>query len=466
MSMIARKDWLEFVRDRRLVLMAALVAALALTAIITSWTRVSAYEADRNIAEQRDRTTWENQGARNPHSVAHFATWAMRPLTSMALLDPGVTPYAGSAIWMEAHNQNPARARPVEDSAQAIDLGSFSIAWVLQILVPLLIAIIAAGSIARERERGTLRLMLASGADARFLVRRKLGSVGRIAGLLIAPLVGAAVVASLLAGSVDLLRLIFWAFAYLIFFAIIVAGSVAISARAKTSGQAMLTLVALWLFAFLLVPRAAAGLAETLAPQASADALFTAMQADLDKEPDIWEKDAKAFEAGVMARYGVARVEDLPVSLDGIRLEESEAQGNKVFDQHFGALTDSYADQRMVVQASAVLSPLTAIQNVSMALAGTDMAHQLAFQQQAEAHRRNLITGLNTDMIEKGKGLDFDYKADAALWKQFKDFRFLSPALGDVLRTVWIDLAILAAWLIAALLLLGRAARRLSCKGV
>lgn len=462
MSAIARKDWLEFVRDRRLVLLSALVAALALTAIITSWVRVAAYEADRTIAEQRDRTTWEAQGARNPHGVAHFATWAIRPLTPMALLDPGVTPYAGSAIWMEAHNQNPARARAVEDSARAIDLGSFSIAWILQMLVPLLIAIIAAGAVARERERGTLRLMLASGADAQTLVRRKLGSVGRIGGLLIAPLGLAAIAGSLLAGPVDLLRLALWTIFYLIFFVTIVIGSVAVSARTRTTGQAVLVLVAIWLFAFLLVPRAAAGLAETVVPQPSADAMFTAMQADLEKEPDIWDKEAKAYEAGVMKQYGVTRIEDLPVSVDGLRLEESEAQGNRVFDKHFGALAATYAKQRNVVRASGLFSPLAAMQNVSMALAGTDMAHQLSFQQQAETHRRKLITGLNTDMIKNGKVGGFDYKSDPGLWKQFKDFRFATPELGDVLRTIWADLAVLVAWLVAALLLLRAAATRLS----
>jgi hypothetical protein len=49
----------------------------------------------------------------------------------LAVLDPGVTPYAGSAIWMEAHNRNPARARPVEDAASAFDLGRFSAAYAL-----------------------------------------------------------------------------------------------------------------------------------------------------------------------------------------------------------------------------------------------------------------------------------------------------------------------------------------------
>lgn len=454
MSAIARKDWLEFVRDRRLMLLSALVAALALTAIITSWVRVAAYETDRTIAEQRDRSTWEAQGARNPHGVAHFATWAMRPLTPMALLDPGVTPYAGSAIWMEAHNQNPARARAVEDSARAIDLGSFNIAWVLQILVPLLIGIIAAGAVARERERGTLRLILAQGANAQTLVRRKLGSIGRIAMVIVAPLGLAAVAGSILAGPVDLSRLALWAISYVVFFAIIVIGSVGVSARTKTTGQAVLVLVAIWLFAFLLVPRAAAGLAEIRVPQPSADKLFTAMQLDVDKEPDIWDKDAKAYEAGILKQYGVTRIEDLPVSIDGLRLEESEAQGNRVFDKHFGALAATYAAQRNVVRVSGLFSPLVAIQNVSMALAGTDMAHQFAFQQQAEAHRRMLITGLNTDMIENGKVGGFDYKSDPSLWKKFKDFRFAAPELGDVLRTIWVDMAVLAAWLMAMLLAL------------
>lgn len=112
---IIRKDALELSRDRRLVLMALLVLALAMTAILSSYVRVSAYEADRAATVETDRGTWEAQGARNPHSAAHFAKWAFKPLTMGAVLDPGITSYAGSAIWMEAHHQNPAVARPIDD---------------------------------------------------------------------------------------------------------------------------------------------------------------------------------------------------------------------------------------------------------------------------------------------------------------------------------------------------------------
>lgn len=462
MNGIARKDWLEFLRDRRFVLMALLVAALGLTAVATSFVRVTAHETDRLATETRDRKTWEAQGERNPHSVAHFATWALRPQTPLSLLDPGVTPYAGAAVWMEAHNQNPARARPIEDSAGAIDLGSFSIAWVLQYILPLVIAVIAGGAVARERERGTLRLMLVNGADAGGIVRRKAASVGRIAALIAVPLLTLGIAAAAWAGPFEIVRLAAWTLAYLLFIAIIVAIAVAVSAQSRSTSQAILILIGLWLFAFLLVPRAGAGLAETIVPQPSGDALFAKMQEEVDKEPDIWEgQGAQAFEAGVMRRYGVIRKEDLPVSLDGLRLKESERQGNAVFESNFGALAVTYAGQRDVLRWANLLSPLPALQNVSMALAGTDMAHQLAFQGQAEAHRRTLITQLNQDMIDHGAGKDFDYKAGTDLWKSTKDFVFAKPGIGVAMRSVWADALILIGWLIVALALLAAAGRRL-----
>lgn len=125
---IVAKDARELRRDRRAVAMIVLVLILGLTAVATSFARVSAYESDRAATIMKDRQTWEAQGARNPHSVTHFATWAFRPLTAGALLDPGISSYAGSAIWMEAHNQNPARARPVEDQVMTLATGEFSIA--------------------------------------------------------------------------------------------------------------------------------------------------------------------------------------------------------------------------------------------------------------------------------------------------------------------------------------------------
>ena len=444
MSAISAKDWTEFVRDRRLLLAAVLVTLLGIAAVATSFARVSAYETDRRATEARDRTTWEGQGARNPHSAAHFSNWALRPLTPLALLDPGVTPYAGSAVWMEAHNQNPPRARAVEDLSGAFDLGAFSAAWILQTLMPLLIFVIGAGAVARERERGTLRLMLASGLGARRLVPGKAAALGRIAALLAVPLIVVALAAAVLAGPADPLRLLLWSGAYALFFAIVAVIAVVVSAASRTASQAMLALIGLWLIAVVLVPRAGAGLAAATIPAPTPDAFWSAMIAEIDKQPDPF--DSETFGPAMAKRYGVATVEDLPVSLAGLQLDESERVGNAVFDSSYGALADTYGRQRALLSWTGLVSPIAPLQNISMALAGTDMASQLSFQRQAEALRRQTIGVLNGDMTANGKGKDFDYQAGSDLWKTIPAFRYRPPALGAALGSVIPDILILAAW--------------------
>lgn len=461
---IARKDWREFARDRRLVLMALLTALLALAAVATSAVRVSSYEADRRAAEASDRNTWEGQGARNPHSAAHFSSWAFKPLTAGALLDPGVAPFAGNAIWMEAHNQNPARNRPIEDSAGSFDFGQFSAAWILQTLMPLLLFVIAAGLVARERERGTLRLMLASGASAHALIPGKLGAIARIGALLVLPVVLAAVVAALLiaGGGAKPLALILWALAYIVFFAVIAGLAVAVSARTRTVSQAMLLLIGLWLAAAVLIPRAGAGIAEALAPTPSAEAFWAQVSEARDKQEDVFGDDADAFGAAMAKRYRVAKAEDLPVSLGGLQLEEDERLGNIVYDKQYGALARTYAAQRNVLRLTGLLSPLASIQNISMAFAGTDTAHQLDFQRQAEAHRRSIVTQMNGDMIVNGAKKDFDYLADASLWKKVPAFDYRPPSLGTVIQSILPDMLILLGWFVIAGLLVAAASRRVS----
>lgn len=457
---LVRKDWREFTRDRRLVVMGSVVLLLSLVAIVSAYARVVAYETDRITTEQRDRVTWESQGARNPHSAAHFANWAMRPLTPLAVLEPGVMPYVGAAIWMEAHFQNGARARPIDDAAIAFDVGAFSVSWVLQTIVPLLLVVVAAGLVSRERERGTLRLLLIGGADARGLLPRKLAGLGGIGLLIIAPVLIAGLLAALLAGPAEPGRLVLWTLAHLVFLGIVAATAVAASTWARTVSGAMLILVGLWCVAVLLAPRAGATLAQTVAPTPAPDAFWSALRQDLAKAPNPFVD--KSFEESVLTRYGVATVEALPVSFAGLQLHQSEKEGEVVFDRHFGQLAATYARQRAAMRWASLLSPLPALQNVSTALAGTDGPSQLAFQNQAEAHRRRAIGALNQNMVEHGMGAEFDYKAGEELWRTSEAFRFQQPPLADALRSVWPDLLILLLWTMAAASAVLIASRRLA----
>lgn len=462
---IIAKDMLEMRRDRRVVAIALLVLALAFTALVTTYVRISAYEADRAATIATDRATWEGQGERNPHSAAHFSKWAFKPLTAQAVLDPGIAAYAGSAVWMEAHNRNPAVARPVDDQTVILPSGDFSIAWVLQVLMPLLVAVIAAGSVARERERGTLRLMMASGVSGLEMVRAKLASVGAVTLVLGGCICVVGAVAAAQAGPLDPARFALWFLSYALFLATMAMVAVAVSLRARSSGQALMVLAGLWLFAIILAPRAAVSAVELAAPAPAGEQFWADVAAAKEAYPSPFGEGMEAFGARVMAQYGVTRLEDLPVSLGGLQLEEDERLANIAYDQQFGALFAVYDRQRSLLRWASLVSPLPALQNISMALSGTDMPQQVAFQQQAERRRRTMVTQLNTDLIENGAGAEFDYLAGPQLWADVEDFAFVPPSLGATLAALWSDALILLAWLAGAAVLVLRSARHLAGAG-
>lgn len=455
------KDWRELLRDRRGPMLLLITLIFAALALFTAAQRIASYEGERRTTDAREQRTWQSQGARNPHSAAHFSRWALRPLAAEALLDPGITPYAGAAIWMEAHNQNPARARPAEDNVQLSSLGELSVAWLLQLLLPLLVVVLAAGAIARERERGTLKLIVASGVTPGQLLWRKFLSVSSMWLLVALPLWLAAYVAGTWVGSINPLRFALWLLAYAGFLTMFALTAVAVSAHARGSAQAMLLLVGLWLFAVVIVPRAGSAAAELIAPTPPTDQLWTEMKQALDEGPKVFGADAKAFGEAMAQRYGVARVEDLPVNFAGLQLEADERHGNAVFDRFHADLAIRYGEQRSALRWGNMASPVPALQNISMALAGTDLAHQLAFVEQAETHRRQLITQLNTDMIEHAGAASWDYRAPETLWQKTVEFAFQPPSLRQTLRSIAPDALILLAWVLASALLLRRASRTL-----
>lgn len=470
MSAIAAKDWREFVRDRRLLIASTLMVVLAAIALALSWQRLAAYEADRRAAEAGDRETWLEQGEQNPHGAAHFASWAFRPLTASALIDPGVAPYAPTAIWLEAHSRNTGGARPVEDRVATLDLGEFSLASVLQTLAPLLVFILAAGLVARERERGTLRLMLASGARVHDVVLGKAGSLARILCVLVVPLAIAAGVAAVMAPAPftfdQAIRLASLGAAYALWLGLYLAIGVAVSTLAGRTDRAMLLLTGIWLITVPLGPRLAGTIADIARPQADAQGFWAQMDADyqngLPGDPDSKVR-AQQLKDRILRQYDVASVEDLPVSFSGISLDASERYGYRIFDRRFAELAAEQDRQRRAMRLAGLLSPLVAFQSVSAGLAGTDLAHHRHFADAAEAHRRLVVNQLNADLIANGAGKTYEgYNADRTLWEQVPAFAYTPPPVADLSAAWLVDLAILLAWCLAAALLLRHASRRLA----
>lgn len=466
--LIGRKDALEIQRDRRLMTAVALTVALALLAVFTTFARAGQYDRDRSAASAMEQASWLGQGERDPHSAAHFSRWAFRPVTAPALLDPGTLPYAGSAIWMEAHARNPAAVRAAEDRSATLDLGEFSLAWVLQTLAPLVLLMLTAGVIARERERGTLRMLLSSGVSAKALVPSKADGLARVGVLILSPLIVAAVAAVWLApgriGLNDAARVTLWVATHVALLAIVLMIGVAVSARSRTTAAAMAALIGLWVLAVPVAPRAAATLAEAISPTPSGDRFWADITREIhdgfDGSGTAEERSAR-LKASLLAANRTADTDDLPISFRGANLDANERFGNQAFQRGWDRLYRLYDRQRDIMRLGSVLTPLIAAQNISAALASTDNLHARDFARQTEVERQRIVNGLNRDLTANGAG-NAAYRADDRLWRNYGPTVTQPVSVLTALASIWIDLAILAAWVIGAVVFLRQSSHALT----
>jgi ABC-2 type transport system permease protein len=445
---ILAKDVQELSRDGRALLTLGLVLLLGVAALWLSAQRMQVSETARIEAAARERQTWLSQGPANPHSVAHFSMYAFKPQTSLALFEPGLAPYLGEAIWLEAHYQDPARFRAAEDATEARRFADLSPAWIVAVALPLVVIALGFASLAREREQGLWRQLAATGVSSREMLWGKAGwllaMAAGLAALVSLPtlLVSAGLPAPADAG----MRWALIGLAVLLYAAALTGVTLAVSAASRTARGALLGLLAFWMVSVVLLPRLAGTAADALAPVPGATDFWTKVRTELREGRD---ERARRLEAETLERFGVAKVEDLPVSFAGIELQASEEHGNAIFDKHFGAIREAHARQQSLMRVAGFLSPAIAFRNASAAFAGTDAAHHWHFAAAAEAHRRKLVKILNDDMTARAKGQDFEYKADPKLWASIPAFDYAPPSW-TVARGALIDLLILAFWVAGA----------------
>lgn len=454
---IARKELLEMARDGRFRAAAGIVGALLFAALLTGLAQQRSRTEEVATAERLDRQVWDAQGPKNPHSAAHYGVYAFKPAPPLSFADRGLSAYVGETVWLEAHWQNLASHRPAEDRTALQRFGELTAASVLQLLLPLVIVLLAFSAFSGEREAGTLRQLASLGVPGRALA---LGKAMGVAGALALILVPAAAVGTLVlvlaspgSWTATLGRAAVMAAGYLLYLTSFVGLSLAVSARFPSSRLALVALLAFWILNGLAVPRVVADLSERLHPVPTATAMWAAMRDDMTNGIDGHnpaDTRSQELERKTLAKYGVTKVEELPVSFAGISLQAGEEYGNQVFDKHYGALWAAYARQDRTHLAGALLAPFLAVRSLSMGLAGTDFAQHRHFVTAAEQYRRGLQRYLNGEMTRSAKGRDFDYRADPAFWATSPRFEYEPPSLSFVLKEQAAAASLLVLWAGAA----------------
>jgi ABC-2 type transport system permease protein len=463
---IARKETTEMLRDGRFRWASAAVLGLLLVALATGWQHHRSVAAEHAAAHQQTRDHWLEQGEKNPHSAAHYGMYAFTPTPPLSLVDRGIAPYVGVATWIEAHWQNPFQGRPAQDATALARFGEVTAAGVMQLLVPLLIVLLGFAAFSGERESGTFRQLLSLGVRPRDLAWGKaLGQAGAFAVLLVpAAAVGAVALALASSGhamAADAARIGLLAAVYLAYFLVFLGVTLAVSAWAPSSRVALVALLAFWIANVLVAPRASADLARRVQPAPSQWEFMAQVRQEMEQGVDGHDPADQRLDRlreRVLAEYGVATVEELPVNFSGIALQASEEHGNLVFDRNFGALHATFARQESVHTWAGLLAPMLAVRSLSMGLAGTDGAHHRHFTEQAEGYRR-MVQRMMNDAITFNSRTGERYVAGPELWAQVPEFEYRAPGVRWVLGTHAGSLGVLGFWLGAAMLLVGGAAR-------
>ncbi|AJP71276.1 ABC transporter permease [Sphingomonas hengshuiensis] len=474
-SLIARDELRLMMRNRVAVIAFILLVLLTLVAVASSWSH------QRGIAELRARhahaaeAAFKAQPDRHPHRVVHYGHFIFRPLGPLAAFDPGVDAFTGNSMFLEGHRQNTANFGDVRQSSLLVRFGQLTPAFVLQIVAPLLLIFLGYGALARETERGTLRVLMLQGATRGQVVRGKLMALGIVAIFAGLPaMIGFLLIAGQPGAlALPMLTIALGYFAYLALWVVVI---LLVSAMVGRSRDALLALVALWAVTVILLPRVAPDVASASVPLRNRLQTDVAIARDLRQLGDSHNPDdphfAK-FKQSVLDRYGVKTIEALPVNYKGVLALEGERLSTTLFDRYTGESYAAQARQNRLVDAAGVLSPAIAIRSLSMAAAGTDMAGHRRFLDQAEAYRYALVQRLNAleqDAVSYADDTAEDADADrrsrvtAGNWKAIPDFAFEPPSGASLARGALPGLIMVMGWLAIASLLLAFATRRLGAR--
>lgn len=465
---VARAEWRAMLRNRVARVAGLLLLALTLAASLVSHEQMRAQALERTRFQQAADQHWNAQPDRHPHRVVHYGHYVFRPVSPLAFFDTGVDPYTGHTLFLEGHRQNSANFSEAVQSSVLLRFGQLTPAFVLQVLTPLVVVFLAFGSVARERERGQLRMLVAQGASAGALVAGKLAAHALVALLLAGPALLALAAIAFQAPEVAA-QAAWMAAGYAGYCLLWSALAVLVSSSVPRARDALLALAGCWIVTVIALPRVlpdvAARAVERPTRIESEAAIARALEAIGDSHnPD--DPHFAAFRAKILRQYGVARVEDLPVNYGGLVIAEGERLTSELFER---AMLEDFALQARqsgMVDQAAFLSPVLALRRLSMAMAGTDGAAHAHFLLAAERYRYALIQALNRlHTTEVRYHNDRDQRLSSEHWKSMPRFDYRPAPLDEQFERGVLPAALpLAAWTVLLAGAAVRVARRLDRK--
>lgn len=450
------------------------IGVLLLFAAFSGWDNYSSQNETSEKYQHQSREDWLKNPDKNPHRMAHYGNFAFRKSTSLSVFEYGMEPFFGNAIFLEAHKQNTANFSEAGFSNSMLRFGEISIAMVLQVLLPLLIFFVGFNSVAYERENGTLKILLTQGINWKQLLSGKILGIASVVMLLFVPTIMVLVFIWLLLQNfsisadetIKMLLFIGFHFIYLMFFCVI---AVLISASSKTSKNALVSLIGIWLLFTIILPRTTQSIGAYLYEAPSKIQFNSDIEKDILKQGDSHNPNDvhyKAIKDSLLRVYKVDSVQKLPFNYSGFIMTEGEKISSNIYNKHMEELLKIYDKQNRFSKTVSFLNPYIAMKNLSMGLSNTDYDSYIDFQKQAEKYRYNMaqkMNGLQVKYISNKKPgpNDKPLTINKEHWADVAEFHYEPKGVLEVFKSEIVSVLSIILWIIMLFILIRIAAKNL-----
>jgi ABC-2 type transport system permease protein len=455
-------------------LLPLLVIFLVVLAYVTtnSWI---AFEKHHHIVEHHQdesRKSWDENPDKHPHRMAHFGSFTFRLQHPLSIFDSGIESYIGNAIFLEAHKQHTANFSEASLSTGLVRFGDLNITMLLQLILPLIIFFLGYASITSEKENGTLKIIHVQGASIKEILLGKSLGLFFVSAIFFLPALLSLWSISFLENDIInssiVSRSLFITISYILFYLILCCITVIVSGKSKNSNKALLSLLGVWLLFFIITPKMAQVIGNSMYPNLSKIAFKAAIEEEVSEQGDSHNPNDPYFNSlrdSILKANNVTDVKDLPINYSGFLMSRGEEQSAKIYNNQHNKLIDTYRKQNSITNILVLLNPYLAIKNVSMSFSGTDFNTYVNFLSQTENYRYKQSQYMNELQMKliSNKATSSEGKInviDKSYWKSAPKFNYEFISVQQTIKTQLLAIVTLIFWLLLTLLFITKFSNR------
>jgi ABC-2 type transport system permease protein len=474
LKILARQVWNSILKNKGTLVLIGIFNVMLLLALFSGYSHFHQQQSSVKEYSHEVRERWENSPDKHPHRMAHYGYVVFRQKFPLSFFDFGMDSYLGNAVFLEAHRQNTVNFSEASLSNGLLRFGEISASMILQLLLPLLLFFWGFDVVARERENGTLRILLTQGISWQELITGKALGLFYLSLTIFLPAVLISFILLLLSNvgidaSQSFIRFLTIVAFYLIYIFVIALLAVYVSARSSNAKSALIKLIGCWLVFTLILPKVSQVAGQSLFPSPSKVEFDTAVEAELIQQGDSHDPNDphyKALKDSLLNAYQVDSTHKLPFNYGGYVMREGERLSAETYIRHQEKLVGIYQQQQNAVRLTAFINPFMAIKNLSMALSGTDYGTYNDFQNQVEVYRYKQAQAMNELQI---KLISNTIKSSSAKegaissqhWKDFPDFNYRFLPFAKVFSNEIISVISLFLWIFGLFFLIRINSKRL-----